>query len=74
MVENDETTRLGRMIRVVASYEVQQAETNRYWRRRTTAERMAAIDEIVRDVYAAKGIDVDAQPSDRSIVRLQRTQ
>lgn len=63
-----------RAVRRVTDLEKQQAETYRYWQSRTTAERMWAVDEIVRDGYAAKGLDVDVQRSDRSIVRLQRPQ
>ncbi len=61
-----------RTIRRVTSREAQDAETYRFWQSRTTAERMTAIDEIVRDIYAAKGIDLDVQGSNRSIVRVQR--
>jgi len=63
-----------RALRQVTDLIGQQAETYRYWQSRTTAQRMAAIDEIIRDGYAAKGIDIDAQRSDRSIVRIQRPQ
>ena len=63
-----------RTIRVVTDPGEQEAETYRYWQSRTTAERMAAIDQIIRDGYAAKGIDVDVQRSDRSLVRIQRPQ
>jgi hypothetical protein len=63
-----------RTVRRVTNLEEQEAEAYRYWQSRTTAERMKAIDEIVRDGYAAKGIDVNVQRSDRSIARLQRPQ
>jgi maltose-binding protein MalE len=63
-----------RTVRRVTDIEEQEAETYRYWQSRTTAERMKAIDEIVKDGYAAKGIDVNVQRSDRSIARLQRPQ
>lgn len=59
-------------LRRVTDLKEQKAETYRYWQSRSAAERMEAIAEIVRDGYAAKGIDVDARPSDRSIVRVER--
>ena len=58
---------LSRAIRVVTDLQQQEAETYRYWQSRTTAERMAAIDEIIRDGYAAKGIDLHVQRSNRSM-------
>jgi hypothetical protein len=59
-------------IRKVESAEEQQAETFRYWRSRPDYERMEAVAQIIRDAYALKGIDLDAQGSDRSITRIQR--
>ncbi len=61
-----------RLIRWIADRKEQDAETYRYWQSRTTAERMEAVAELVRDGYAAKGIDADAQGSKRTLVRIQR--
>jgi hypothetical protein len=56
----------------VTDFKEQQAETYRYWQSRTVAERMEAVAEIVRDAYLTKGIDVEAQPMDKTIVRYER--
>jgi len=61
-----------RSIRRITDRKEQDAETYRYWQSRSTAERMEAVAELVRDGYAAKGIDVDAQRSKRTLVRVQR--
>jgi len=59
-------------IRRVSDFKSQREETYRYWLSRPIAERMEAIDEIVRSAYLAKGIDIDALASDRTIVRVVR--
>ncbi len=61
-----------RSIRRITDRKEQDAETYRYWQSRTTAERMEAVAELVRDGYATKGIDADAQGSKRTLVRIQR--
>ena len=61
-----------RSIRWITDRREQDAETYRYWQSRTTAERMEAVAELVRDGYAAKGIDADAQRSKSTVVRVQR--
>jgi ribosomal protein S12 methylthiotransferase accessory factor YcaO len=63
-----------RIVRAMSSREEQDAQTYSFWQSRTTAERMAAIDEIIRDAYTAKGIHLDVQRSDRSVARIQRIQ
>jgi hypothetical protein len=63
---------MDKTIRRVTDFKGQQAETYRYWQSRTVAERMEAVAEIVRDVYWMKGIDLDARPMDRTIVRIER--
>jgi hypothetical protein len=47
-------------------------ETYRYWQSRTYAERIDAVAEIVRDVYLAKGIDLELRPTDKTLVRVER--
>jgi hypothetical protein len=47
-------------------------ETYRYWRSRPCAERMAAVEEIVRSAYLSKGIDLDQLPSDKTLRRVER--
>jgi hypothetical protein len=63
---------MDKTIRRVTSAEEQQAETYRYWQSRTSVERMEAIAEIVKDAYYSKGIDLDAQRPERTLVRVQR--
>ncbi len=62
-----------KILRRVTNLQAQLAETYRYWQSRPVAERMEAIAQIVRDGYAAKGIDMDALPVNRTIVRVERT-
>jgi hypothetical protein len=59
-------------IRRVTDLKAQRLETYRYWRSRSCAERMKAVEEIVRDAYLAKGIDLDRRPPDKTIVRVER--
>jgi hypothetical protein len=64
---------MDKTIRRITDFKEQQAETYRYWQSRTTAERMEAVAEIVRDVYRMKGIDLDSMPMDKTIVRVERS-
>ena len=59
-------------IRRVTDFKAQRMETYRYWRSRSCAERMEAVAEIVRGAYLNKGIDLDLQPSDKILVRVER--
>lgn len=59
-------------IRRVTDLKAQRLETYRYWRSRSCAERMEAVAEIVRGAYLNKGIDLDLQPSDKILVRVER--
>jgi hypothetical protein len=63
---------MDKILRRVTDLKAQREETYRYWRSRSCAERMAAVAEIVRDAYLAKGIDLDHRPSDRTLVRVER--
>ena len=63
---------MDKTIRRVTDFKEQQAGTYRYWQGRSTAERMEAVAEIVRDVYWMKGIDLDSRPMDKTIVRFER--
>ena len=62
-----------RAIRKVESAREQQAETFRYWQSRPDYERMDAVAQIVRDAYALKGVDLDAERPEKSLTRVQRT-
>jgi hypothetical protein len=66
-------TAMDKTIRRVTDFKEQQAETYRYWQSRPVAERMEAVSEIIRDVYWMKGIDIDALPMDKTIVRVKRS-
>ncbi len=63
-----------RSIHIVTDRKEQDAENYRYWHSRPSYERMEAIAEIVRDAYTMKGINLDAQGSKRTLVRVQRAQ
>jgi hypothetical protein len=56
----------------VTDLRAQREETYRYWRSRSCAERMAAVEEIVRDAYLAKGIDLEHRPLNRTLIRVER--
>jgi len=60
-----------RTIRLFQSHEEQEAETIRYWNERSIEEKMRATAEIIEYAYRQRGIDVHAQRSNRSLVRLQ---
>ena len=59
-------------IRRITDLKAQREETYSYWRSRPISERMEAVAEIVRTVYLFKGIDLDARPTDKTIVRVDR--
>jgi hypothetical protein len=61
-----------RTIRRFASHEEQEAESIRYWNQRSIEEKMQATTELIEYAYRQRGMDVHAQRSDRSLVRLQR--
>jgi hypothetical protein len=63
---------MDKTIRRVTDLKAQRMETYRYWQSRPCSERMAAVEEIVRDAYLAKGIDLDLWPSDKTLVRVER--
>lgn len=65
-MSNDKT------IRRVTDFKAQRIEAYRYWQSRTAAERMNAIEEVVREAYFAKGIDLDRRPSDKTLIRVVR--
>lgn len=61
-----------RTVRRFDSFEEQELETIRYWNARSIEEKLRATDELIEYVYRQRGIDVHAQGSKRSVVRLQR--
>lgn len=61
-----------RGIRRITDLKAQRMESYRYWQSRSVPERMQAIDDVVREAYFAKGIDLDRRPPDRRLVRVIR--
>jgi hypothetical protein len=61
-----------RTIRRVTDFKAQRLETYRYWQSRTAAERMDAVEEVVREAYIAKGIDLDRRQSRKTLTRVVR--
>jgi len=64
---------MDKTIRRVTDFKEQRLETFRYWRSRPLSERFGAVSDIARESYLSKGIDVDTRPSDKTIVRIERT-
>ncbi len=62
-----------RTVRIFANRREQEDETRRYWLSKTVAEKMEETASLVRYAYALRGIDIDAQGSERTLVRVQRT-
>lgn len=61
---------MDKTIQRVTDFRAQREETYRYWQSCSIAERMDAVAQIVRDVYALKGVDLESLPRDRSLTRL----
>lgn len=59
-------------LRRVSDFAKQREETYRYWQSRTVAERLEAIDEIIRSAYLSKGIDIDRLPKVKTLVKVER--
>jgi hypothetical protein len=59
------------MVCKFVSHEEQEAETIRYWNQRSIEEKMQATAELIEYAYRQRGMDVHAQRSNRSLVRLQ---
>ena len=64
--------KLARTVRVFKNRWEQEDETRRYWLTKSIAEKMEETASLVRYAYGLQGIDVDAQRSERTIVRVQR--
>jgi hypothetical protein len=61
-----------RSIRRVADFKAQRIEAYRYWQNRTAVERMNAIEEVVREAYIAKGIDLDSRQPNKTLTHIVR--
>jgi len=64
--------RATRTIRRVTDLKSQRLDAYRYWQSCTVAERMDAVDEVIREAYFAKGIDLSLRPSNRQLTRTIR--
>lgn len=64
---------MDRTIRKVEDERSQLIETLRYWRSSPDYERMEAVANIIRESYASKGIDVDAQSYPKTLTRIHRS-
>ena len=62
----------GREVRVFKNHQEQEDETRRYWLGKSIKEKMDETAALVRYAYSLQGIDVDAQRSERTVVRVQR--
>lgn len=60
---------MDKTVRRVTDFKAQREETYRYWQSRSIADRMEAVAQIVLDLYALRGIDLEKLPSDRRVVR-----
>ncbi len=67
-------TRPHMVVRRFSSHAEQEAEDIRYWNSRTIEDKMRSTIELIEYAYKVRGIDVHSQRSDRSLVRVQRTQ
>ena len=66
-----ETTQT-RVLLKFKSFAEQEQATFAYWHDRSIAQRMEATADLVRSGYLQRGVDVDAQGSERSLIRVQR--
>ncbi len=61
-----------REIRIFASHSEQEDDICRYWLSKSIAEKMEETASLIRYNYGLQGIDIDAQGSDRTVVRFER--
>ena len=64
---------MDKTVRKVTDLEEQERETLRYWRSRTSSERMNATWEFTLEIYRMKGLVKDGQRLQRSVVHIQRS-
>ena len=56
------------------SLDAMKADEYDYWQGRTVQQRMEAVSELTRAVYAMKGLRADVSRLQRTLVRLQHPQ
>lgn len=61
-----------RVIQRIVDRKAQDAEAYRYWQSRTSAERMQAVFDLTYEAFAAKGVDVHVERSERHTAGFQR--
>ena len=71
-MQNTAEANTKRVIRRFVNHDEQEAETMRYWRQRSVAEKMSAATELAEYAYRMRGIDVHAQGPKGPVVRIQR--
>jgi hypothetical protein len=59
-------------MRKYASLDEMKADEYRYWQSRPAHERIAAIEELTKEVYSMKGMGPDAFRLQRTVVRFER--
>jgi hypothetical protein len=62
---------MDKTIRKYLSFDEMKADEYRYCQSRPVHERVAAVSELTRELYAMKGADPDA-PLQRTLVRFER--
>jgi hypothetical protein len=67
-----EAERMDKTIRKYASFDEMKADEYRYWQSRPIHERIAAVSELTRELYAMKGAASDAPRLQRTLVRFER--
>jgi pyridoxine/pyridoxamine 5'-phosphate oxidase len=65
---------MDKTIQIFGSLEAMKADEYRYWQSRPAHERMAAVAEMTRAVYAMKRANPDVRRLPRTLVCLQRPQ
>jgi hypothetical protein len=64
---------MAKTIKKFTSHAEQKAETYRYWRSRTPAERLLAVWEATATAYAFKGVKYDpTRRSEATLTRVER--
>ena len=63
---------MDKTIRKYLSFDEMKADEYRYWQSRPIHERVAAVSELTRELYAMKGADPDAPRLQRTLVRFER--
>lgn len=63
---------MDKTVRKYASFDEMKADEYRYWQSRPVWERVQAVSELTRELYAMKGVGADAFRLQRTLVRFER--